>query len=377
MIRLFFYGIILLLISSYLYMFSSDIGNIEITISGYQITSSAGALLLITLFGFSLFFFVLWLIIWLKNLPSNLMNLKQKYSYRKTIDNIFSMICAYESKDYNKALHLSHSINLELIKHPIANFLDYKSSILSGNYREGEIEPKLFNLKNNDATKAIAIKELVNQKIKLGDFITAGEYLAEMDNLSFKPNWFFRTKITISIANKDWDGALTATNNKKFPESEAKHTRELIYYMQARELLNQNENDKAIHILKGNLNHIESLLLLVENCKETERLEYLAKAWKINPDYRILKAYVDHNQDSTAAKNFEMLELKLKPYDTLTNQYFCHLALALGLKMRARKYLEFAKDDSENYRKLLLLYHVQNNIEDHELFQQVEHELLK
>lgn len=358
-------------------MVFSDVSNIRIYISDYYINISAWIFFILTLLSALLAVGVIGVFWWLKNLPGNLVKWRDNHNENKVVSGVFDIICALESENNDLAIRLYQKSNLKLIQHPFMNLLSWKIFALDARYNGGDIEKILLIMKEDNKTLVPAVKELISHKLKIADFVLANHYLLIIEKLSFRPNWFYQIKIMVCMATQRWDEALkisvNATKINLFNSTELQCLHALIYYMQAKFLLNQDLSSEAISILKSSLNlghnSIESVILLVEllcmNNKRKEAVEVIAKGWKLNPSYQLIIKMHGMYEDLPIGKKFEEIE-KLIAYNNSRDAYLqiAHYALDLNLLSKSRKYLDFVRNESDDlYRKLEAIYNlcVQND----------------
>jgi uncharacterized membrane-anchored protein len=371
MVRLILSLVLILILSSLLYFLFNDVGNIEIYFSNYYIVISFGIFCILALLSVLLISAVIGIFWWLKNLPQSLLRLRYEYKHQKAVDEVFDIVCALESENKDLVLRLLQKANLTLIKHPITNLISWQAASLDKNSNELELEKKLLLMKEDIKTCIPAIKELINQKLKAAEFENANRYLITLEKLSYKPSWFYRLKITINIALQNWDEAIGALEKvsklQLFSHEEVQSLFSLIHYLKAKYYLNQNLPNEAISTLRKSLSvniHLESVVLLAEllcvQNKSKDAIEFVTKAWKVKPSYKLISSILPVYNDLPIVKKFEEVEKLISVNNS--NQaclLLAHTALELGLFSKARKYLDLAKkEDLEYYRKLEAIYNI-------------------
>lgn len=359
MIRVILYITALFAFSSIFYLFFNDMGNVDIYFSGYQITMSAGVLCIVLILSFFALSGIIWLLVWIKNIPYSLMKMRAEHNHKRALNEVFDIVCAFECQDYELALRLCNRNNYMAINHPITKLLSFKASLQNKNNSESDLEKRLLDMLESEKVMPLAVKELVKQKVKSGEFELANEYITKLEKLSYKPSWYSRAKFSICLALEEWEVAVNviekAVKNKE--SIEASELISLAYFMQAKSYIKQNLEAKAISILKKNSNHIDSVLLLADllwNAGEVkDAVSYLTKFWKNKQDYRLLKSFMTIRAELTPSKLFEEIETKFSPPSIL----FSQSAIELNLHSKAKKYLSLG-DGSNHAKKLELLYKV-------------------
>jgi uncharacterized membrane-anchored protein len=368
MIRSIFFLVLVTVLSSLLYFFFRDVGDIEIFFSDYYVVIPAGVFCIILFLSVLLISWIIGAFWWLKNLPKNLVRLRTESNYQKFVTEIFDIICALESDNKDLAIKLHQKSSLSLIKHPIANLISWRVACIDSRCNESDIEKILLLMKEDVKTFVPAVKELIINKLKASDFETAGQYLALLEKLSYKPKWFYRVKINVSIGNQKWDGAIDAleklTKQRLIDDLEAKSLLSLIYYLKAKSYLSQNLNEDAISILKksfsSNNAHVETALLLADllQTKAKDAIAVISKCWEVMPDYKLLEKMSFIYHDLPAIKQFEELE-KFASLNKSDEAYLiiARFALELNLLDKAHKYLVLCKkNNNDSYRKLSSFY---------------------
>jgi len=370
MIRSIFFLLFVAALSSLLYFFFRDAGNIEVYFSDYYIIISAGVFCIMLLLSVLLISSVVGIFWWLRNLPKTLIKLRNESNYQKIVTEIFDIVCALESGNKDLAVKLYQKNDVSLIRHPIANLISWRVSCLDSRCNESDVEKFLLLMMEDTKTSVPSIKELITNKLKAADFETASQYLVLLEKLSYKPNWFYRVKITVSIGNQRWDEAISAleklSKQRLIDTLEAKSLMSLIYYLKAKFYLGQNLNDEAISVLKKSLGlnsaHIETVLLISDllcmQAKTKDAVSFISKSWTLNPDYKLLEKMESIYQDLPIMKRFEELE-KLASLNKSDEAYliFIRIALELNLLDKAHKYLGLCKkNNNESYRKLSAFY---------------------
>ena len=234
MIRSISFLFLVFTLSSLFYFFFSDAGNIKIYFADYYIVISVGMFCIILLLLAFLFFWVVGILWWLRNLPKTLLKLRDESGYQKAVTEIFDIVCALESENSDLAIKLCQKKNILSIKHPIINLISWRVACIDSRCNESDIEKILFLMKEDAKTLVPAIKELVTNKLKVGDFEAASQYLWLLEKLPYKPNWFYRAKITVSIGTQKWDEAVIAleklSKQRHIDTIETKSLTSLIYY---------------------------------------------------------------------------------------------------------------------------------------------------
>lgn len=364
MIRFLIFLLLIVGLSSALYMVFSDLGNIEIYFSDYYVVVSAGIFCVFTLLACFLVVGMMGMFWWIKNLPKTLMRLRVEHTYQKAVNEAFDLVCALESSNKELAIRLNQRNNWSLIRHPIINYFSWKVAYLNKNATEADIEKFLLSMYEDEKTCVPAIEELVKNKIKAAEFELANQYLTKLDKLPYKPRWYYNTKITVSLAVHNWEEAVSvlekADKLKIFSNSELKSLFSLTYYLKAKWYFNQSLPDDAIAILKKSVNsnnmHIESVLLLTEllgtRDKTKDATGCLIKCWQSCPDYRLITSMLEMNAELSVTKKFEELE-KLGVVNNQAGLLLAHAALSLNLLSKARKYIDLSKKEGGDYSKKL------------------------
>ena len=370
MIRSIFFLFLVFTLSSFFYLFFSDAGSIKVYFADYYIVISVGMFCITLLLLAFLFFWFIGILWWLRNLPKNLLKLRDESGYQKAVTEIFDIVCALESENNDLAIKLCQKKNILSIKHPITNLISWRVACLDSRCNENDIEKILFLMKEDTKTLVPAIKELITHKLKAGDFEVVSQYLWLLEKLPFKPHWFYRVKITVSIGTQKWDEAVIAleklSKQRHIDTLEMKSLTSLIYYLKAKFYLSQNLNDGAISILKKSLSvnntHIETVLLIADllcmQSKTKDAVSFISKAWAVNPNYKLLKKAESIYQNLPIIKRFEELE-KMTSLNKSDEAYlvFARVALKLNLLDKANKYLSLCrKNNSDSYRKLSAFY---------------------
>lgn len=360
MIRFIIFLLLIAGLSSALYLFFVDLGSVEIYFADYQAIISVGVLCVLCLLAILCITGIVGLLWWLKNLPKALIKMRSDHTYKKAVNEVFDLVCALESENNDLAIRLYQRNNWGLITHPVSGFFAWRVGCLNKNSTESDIEKSLLVMQDDSKTCVPAIKELVMHRLKSAEFDLANQYLAVFDKLSYKPTWFYRTKITICLAIHRWDEASSvlekATKLKIFSNSEAQSLFSMVFYLRAKFAINQNLVDDAISTLKksvsSNAAHIESVLLLSDllcaRNKQKDALEYIKKSWQVAPDYRLIKAALAVHHDLPVSKRFEELE-KLGCANSRANLLLAQAAMSLNLLSKTRKYIELGKQDNSDY----------------------------
>jgi len=267
MIRPIIFLLIIVSLSSLLYLFFNDAGNVEIYFSDYYIQAPVAILCVIGLLIILLASGVIAILWWLKNLPKTLGKIRSEDNYKHLVNDAFDIICALESENKDLAIKLFQKQDFTLLKHPIAYFLAWRVSCVDKRCNESDTEKALLQMQQDSKTMIPALKELISNKIKSSEWEIALQYLDLVEKVSCKPSWFYHVKTTLSLALQKWDDAIEAHEkaSKTMDGEEAKSLLSLIYYMKAKSYLAQNMPDAAIKILKKSLSlnaHDESIALL-------------------------------------------------------------------------------------------------------------------
>ena len=106
MIRSIFFLLFVAALSSLLYFFFRDVGNIEVYFSDYYIIISAGVFCIMLLLSVLLISSVVGIFWWLRNLPKTLIKLRNESNYQKIVTEIFDIVCALESGNKDLAVKL-------------------------------------------------------------------------------------------------------------------------------------------------------------------------------------------------------------------------------------------------------------------------------
>lgn len=371
MIRAAFYTIIILAISAFLYNIFAELGSIEIYTSNYYITTSPATLFILFVLSLIVFSAIFAIFSYIKNLPSNLMRLRGQYNYKQSVNNSFDIICALESDNKDLALRLIKKDNLNSINHPLAGLLKWKVAQYDKNIAETENEKILLQMSSNEKTLIPAIKELIKNKLKSSELDIASEYIKQIEKLSYRPTWYYRIKFTISLALESWQEANNALDKalklQIINKDEHAELAAILYTSQAQHYIDHNEPNKAIDLLSKHHKYLETTLLLAEllssNNDNKNASYYLIANWNVEPNYKLLNAWLEIHADLTTNKAFEQLEKLFVAESDRAYLILTHKALELGLYKAAKKYLNLVEDKTSSHAVLLQFFYDLNTEE--------------
>ncbi len=293
---------------------------IVVDLLDYKIETTAAKLLVLVLILLVAVYSVLRFLSWVKNSPrkfaSKLQKDKEKQGYRDLMQG-FSALAA---GDMSHAKKLGERASKALKEEPLVKLLQAQTCVLANKPFEAEVFYK--ELADNDESRIVGYRGLINQAIENGELPRALELSEDLHKLNPSSEWVNESMIDLAMRNAEWDKVekytLKAKKGGALNKQQASINLAITYYSYAREHYAEEDFSAAVADLKKALKHdaqfLPAIILLARALLDGKEFKAAAKhveaSWKKFPHPELAEIYgkvLDETAPDKKLKKFEKL----------------------------------------------------------------------
>lgn len=360
MIRLLIFLLLLVCLSLGITWFLEHDGKIIAEWLGYRVEIS---IFFATMALFITCVLLAWLthsLFWVVNLPKRMRQKHQDQKHHKGLVALTECFAALASGDLKRTKQLVHKAQVCLGDSPLTDIVLAQTSQLEGNQ---EAANHYFNnMLEHKETELVALRGLLTQARNDGHLEKALKYATQAYHIQPNAEWIMPILIELYKRLGQWKEAIEviqqAKKNKRISADKATRQIAIIYLIQSKNALEENNLEEALHLAKDahkflpNFSPVTIIYadLLAKHHDESKAAKILEAAWKVMPHLDIADHYLDLYQNETVEKRLKHAEklFKMNPDHPAALVMFGKYALEAEQFNKARNYLKIALSKGES-----------------------------